>query len=76
MITDIGILKHACISGVQKGSKWMNGLEWMRKNKIEFPVETVDEIKLKASELKAFNEECMKPDIESELWYHTCEEQI
>ena len=35
------------------------------KNRIQFPVET-EKIKL-----KAFNEECMKPEIGNELWYPT-----
>ena len=62
MIADIGTRKGAKLEDVSENSVWIKGLDWMHKDKSEFPVSTVNEIKLCMSEKSIYNEEILKND--------------
>ena len=62
MIADIGTRKGAKLENVSENSVWIKGLDWMHKDKSEFPVSTVNEIKLCTSEKSIYNEEILKND--------------
>ena len=61
MIADIGTRKGASLKDVDNDSTWINGFGWMRKDKSQFPVLTVDEIKLDPSRVKDLTEEYLNP---------------
>ena len=46
MLADIGTRRGATLEEVNGRSKWINGHEWMRFDKSEFPVKTAQELKL------------------------------
>ena len=50
MVADLGTRKGATVQQVSPGSPWIEGLPWMRKDSSEFPLSTVEDIKLSASE--------------------------
>ena len=49
MIADLGTRKGASLSDVDSKSIWINGVDWMKKDKSQFPVVTVQEVKLDPS---------------------------
>ena len=58
MLADIGTRRGATLEEVNGQSKWINGHEWMRLDKSEFPVKTAQELKLSESEVLEFQKEC------------------
>ena len=57
MIADLGTQKGAKIKDVMDNSTWINGYSWMKGESSEFPVKTVEEIKLDCLGLKSTNDE-------------------
>ena len=46
MLADLGTRKGASISKISSSSCWINGLDWMKGNKKDFPVKSVNDLKL------------------------------
>ena len=46
MVADIGTRKGVKVSGVLQNSTWTNGLDWMSMPENNFPIFTVEQIKL------------------------------
>ena len=63
---DLGTRKGAKISDISEGSVWMNGFDWMREERSEFPVKSVDDLKLSDDELKDYQAELN--DLMDEEW--------
>ena len=57
MVADIGTRRGAKLEDVLDGSEWVVGKEWMRRPESEFPVKTLDEIKMTPSEVDEANKE-------------------
>ena len=57
MAADIGTRKGATIADVSEGSVWINGYEWMSGPVEEFPMKTIEQVKLSDLELAAANAE-------------------
>ena len=53
MIADLGTKRGARIEDIKDDAVWINGYEWMRMEFSEFPVKTVEQIKLDCNELKS-----------------------
>ena len=51
MKADIGPRKGASLKDVNNNSTWINGFDWMKKDKSGFPMFTVEEIKLNSSKV-------------------------
>ena len=68
MVADLGTRKGATVEQVSPGSPWIEGLPWMRGDPSSFPLSTVDEIKLSASEKIDANKEQVFPEAET----HAC----
>ena len=65
MIADLGTRRGARIEDIKDDSVWINGYEWMRMKSSEFPVKTVEQIKLDCKELRtAYDEAFYKQNIE------------
>ena len=65
MIADLGTKKGARIEDIKDDSVWINGYDWMRMESSEFPVKTVEQIKLDCKELKsAYDEAIYKQSFE------------
>ena len=67
MIADLGTRKGAKIEDIGESSDWINGMSWMNGEEYDFPVKTVEEIKLSGSENKEVGEECNKPEVTHNL---------
>ena len=50
-IADIGTRKGAKLEEIGEGSNWIRGLKWMSLEETEFPVKTIEELKLTSKEL-------------------------
>ena len=50
MVADLGTRKGAKIEDVGPNISWINGLPWMRGKEAEFPVRTIEEIRLSGQE--------------------------
>ena len=68
MIADVGTRKGATLKDIDDRSDWINGIDWMHKHESQFPVLTVDEVKLDASKLKNLKGECLKGNSSDVIW--------
>ena len=59
MIADLGTRKGATIEDVSPDSVWINLYPWAKLERSQFPVKTVQEIRLDAEQRKQFNDECL-----------------
>ena len=53
MIADLGRRRVEDLSLFDQYSTWINGFDWMRKDNKEFPIKSLDQIKLSRDELAA-----------------------
>ena len=60
-IADMGTRKGCTIEDIGPDSEWINGKPWMSLPVEEFPLLTVEEIKLSATELEDLNKERITP---------------
>ena len=67
-MADLGTRKGAKISDISEESDWINGKEWCRGEKSDFPIKSVDDLKLTDDELKDYNAELN--DLLDEDWIH------
>ena len=63
MVADIGTRKGVKVSEVKEDSTWIKGFSWMSKAKEDFPVFTVEQIKLDKVELQNLRKEQLDIDI-------------
>ena len=68
MVADIGTRKGAFLSDVDIKSIWINGVDWMKKDKSRFPVLTVQEVRLDPSKLSVVTNEYVKGDSTDLIW--------
>ena len=68
MVADIGTRKGASLSDVDSKSIWINGVDWMKKDKSQFPVLTVQEVRLDPSKLSVVTNEYVKRDSTDLIW--------
>ena len=59
LVADIGTRRGANLKDVTADSVWINGLPWMKLDKSEFPIKSINDIKLDAKEAKDVNVELM-----------------
>ena len=57
MPCDIGTRRTATLSDVGDGSSWKEGLPWMRGSSSDFPIKTIEEVKLDAEEKRTYERE-------------------
>ena len=62
MIADMGTRKGASIADISSSSVWINGLDWMRNDKSDFPVKNVTELKLEMTEIEQIKAESLRPE--------------
>ena len=60
MLADLGTRKGASIQDIGRDSLWINGYPWMKKTSDNFPVKTIEEVKLSAAEKKLFDNGCLE----------------
>ena len=60
MLADLGTRKGATIQDVGRDSVWVNGYPWMKMTSDNFPIKTIEEVKLNAEEKKLFDKECLE----------------
>ena len=68
MTADIGTRKGASLNDVDSNSLWINGFDWMSKDRTEFPVFTVDVIKLEPTKVNDLKNEYLKGDSKDFIW--------
>ena len=74
-IADMGTRKGSTIEDIGPESEWINGKPWMKLPVEEFPLLTVEEIKLSATELDDLNKERITPAPSFFQAYHTSTEE-
>ena len=57
MIEDLGTRRVNDLRLVDQNSTWINGFDWMRKDDKEFPIKSLDQIRLSREELAAIQTE-------------------
>ena len=57
MIADLGTRRGCSIEDISMHSDWINGYDWMSKDRSEFPVTTIENLKLDASQITEANKE-------------------
>ena len=57
MAADLGTRKGATIQSVNQESTWINGFDWMRKDKSEFPTKSAGQLKLNSIEMSEVRKE-------------------
>ena len=67
-MADLGTRKGAKISDICDGSEWINGKEWCKSERSEFPIKSVNDLKLTDDELKDYKAELN--DLLDEDWIH------
>ena len=63
MTADLGTRRGAKISDVSEDSPWINGQNWAKTEKVQFPIKSLEEIKLSKEELKGHDDELIKSNI-------------
>ena len=61
LIADLGTRKGAKLADVDKNSKWINGKEWMGKEKSAMPIKSISELRLSETEKEVFRKELYLP---------------
>ena len=59
MIADLGTKLGTKLKDVMDDSTWINGYNWMEWEVSEFPMKTVEEVKLDSNQLKSAKDECI-----------------
>ena len=62
MLADLGTRKGASISKISSLSCWIKCLDWMKGNKKDFPVKSVNDLKLKSEDLESIKAESLRPE--------------
>ena len=70
-IADMGTRKGSTIEDIGPESEWINGKPWMKLPVMKFPLLTVEEIKLSATELDDLNKERITPATSFFQAHHT-----
>ena len=65
---DIGTRRGVTFSDISDDSPWFNGHDWAHHEKEQFPMKSVEEIKLSQSEVKANQDETVKMDLSDTSW--------
>ena len=68
MIADLGTRKGVTISDISDKSVWVNGYEWTKYEKEKFPIKSYSQIKLNNEDLKSYNDELIKLNIQDNDW--------
>ena len=76
MIADIGTRKGVTLRDIDSESTWMNGFEWMKLDKSEFPVQSVQELKLDSVGVTELKKEFLKGDGSDLVWQDILESQV
>ena len=73
LIADLGTRRGAKLKDVDVDSHWINGYEWMRKDRSLFPIKAVDDLVLSQSEREGYQKELFAPyQQDSDFkWPHT-----
>ena len=62
-VADLGTRKGATISDVSPESKWINGFDWMTRDREQLPVSSVDDLRFQQTDLDAVKKESLRPDV-------------
>ena len=68
MTADIGTRKGAEITDVLENSRWVNGEKWAKYDKAQFPIKSVNELKLSHDDLNAHSNELLKSNVIDNEW--------
>ena len=63
MIADLGTRRVDDLKLVDQNSTRINDFDWMRKDSKEFPIKSLDQIRLRREELAAMQVECVETQL-------------
>ncbi len=70
MTADLGTRRGAQLEDVADDSKWVNGEEWAKLDQSEFPIKSMNQLKLSDDDLTAHDKELQKSDVIDNDWIH------
>ena len=76
MVADIGTRKGVTLKDIDSSSQWINGYDWMRLDKSEFPVKSVGDLKLDAQSVADLKKEYSKGDASDLVWLDILENKV
>ena len=62
-LADMGTRRGATVADISSESEWINGKEWMRGKREDFPVTTVDEVRFQQADVDSIRKESLRPDM-------------
>ena len=68
MTDDLGTRKGVKIADVSENSSWINGQEWAKTDRRDFPTKSYDEVRLSKDDIKKHNDEIITPNITDNDW--------
>ena len=68
MTVDIGTRKGAEISDILENSRWVNGEDWAKLDRAQFPIKSVKELKLSHDDLNVHSNELLKSNVVDDEW--------
>ena len=76
MVANIGTRKGVTLKDIDSSSQWINGYDWMRLDKSEFPVKSVGDLKLDAQSVADLKKEYSKGDASDLVWLDILENKV
>ena len=67
-IADLGTKRRAKLSDVLDNSIWVNGHDWAKLDKTQFPIQSFEELKLNKEEIKGYENEILKSEMIDVDW--------
>ena len=67
-IADLGTKRRAKLSDVLDNSIWVNGHDWAKLDKTQFPIQSFEELKLNKEEIKGYENEILKSEMIDVEW--------
>ena len=68
MTADLGTRKGVKIADVSENSSWINGQEWAKTDRRDFPIKSYDEVRLSKDDIKKHNDGIITPYITGNDW--------
>ena len=67
-IADLGTKRRVKLSDVLDNSIWVNGHDWAKFDKTQFPIQSFEELKLNKEEIKGYENEILKSEMIDVEW--------
>ena len=70
-LADMGTRRGATIADISSDSEWINGKEWMRGRREDFPVTTMEEVRFQQADVESIKKESLRPELADSFFVRT-----